>query len=98
MGADHQHHRAEPLPPRLDAEGQAGFVFTFPSFTLKAGASVTVHTGTGKASATNRYYGYTGRRYVWNNTGDTAYLRDSKRVLKDSWAFKDKGSASSVSR
>ncbi len=77
---------------------KTGFVFTFPAFTLKGGATVTVHTGTGKPTATHRYYGYTGRRYVWNNTGDTAYLRDAKRVLKDSWAFKDKGSASSVSR
>jgi hypothetical protein len=77
---------------------KTGFVFTFPTFTLKGGATVTVHTGTGTATATHRYYGHTGRRYVWNNTGDTAYLRDSKRVLKDSWAFKDKGSASSVSR
>jgi hypothetical protein len=77
---------------------RTGFTFTFPAFTLKGGATVTVHTGTGKATATHRYYGHTGRRYVWNNTGDTAYLHDSKRVLKDSWAFSDKGSASSVSR
>ncbi len=77
---------------------KTGFVFTFPSFTLKGGATVTVHTGTGTATAAHRYYGYTGRRYVWNNTGDTAYLRDSKRVLKDSWTYTDKGSAVSVSR
>ena len=31
---------------------------------------------------------YAGWGYTWNNTGDTAYLRDSKGVLKDSWAFK----------
>ena len=67
-----------------------GFTYKFPKFTLKAGASVTIHTGKGKATASHRYYNYTGRRYVWNNTGDTAYVRDSKGKLVDSWAFKDK--------
>lgn len=64
-----------------------GFTYRFPTFTLKAKASVYVHTGKGTATASHRYYnrGW----YVWNNTGDTAYLRDSRGVLRDSLAFKD---------
>ncbi|WP_406832132.1 lamin tail domain-containing protein [Pedococcus sp. KACC 23699] len=68
-----------------------GFTYRFPTFTLKARASVVVHTGKGSATSTNRYYNRSW--YVWNNTGDTAYLRDSKGVLKDSWAFRDASAA-----
>jgi hypothetical protein len=73
-----------------------GFTYKFPTFTLKAKASVYVYTGKGSATSTKRYYNRTW--YVWNNTGDTAYLRDSKGALKDSWAFVDKGPAYRVSR
>ena len=68
-----------------------GFTYRFPSFTLKAKASVVVYTGKGSATSTKRYYNRTW--YVWNNTGDSAYLRDSKGVLKDSWTFKDASAA-----
>ena len=64
-----------------------GYTYRFPTFTLKAKASVVVYTGKGSATSTKRYYNRTW--YVWNNTGDSAYLRDSKGVLKDSWTFKD---------
>lgn len=64
-----------------------GFTFRFPTFTLKARASVYVFTGKGAATTTKRYYNRTW--YVWNNTGDSAYLRDSRGVLRDSWVFKD---------
>ena len=70
---------------------KTGYTYRFPTFTLKAGASVTIHTGKGSATTTHRYYNRTW--YVWNNTGDTAYLRDSKGVLRDSWAFKDASAA-----
>jgi len=46
---------------------------------LKAAATVTVRTGKGTASSTTRYYNRTW--YVWNNTGDTAYLRNSAGTL-----------------
>lgn len=57
-------------------------VYTFGRFTLKPRASVTVHTGSGKNSSTNRYWGKSW--YVWNNSGDTAYLRNSSGKAKDS--------------
>ena len=41
---------------------------------------MTVHTGKGTASSTHRYYNKTW--YVWNNTGDAAYLRDAQGVLE----------------
>ena len=57
----------------------ANHIYTFPTFTLKAGASVTIHTGKGTASQTHRYYNAI--NYVWNNTGDTAYLRNAAGTL-----------------
>ncbi len=50
-------------------------VFTFPAFTLAAGKSVTVHTGKGNANPANRYYN--SGNYIWNNTGDTATLKNN---------------------
>ena len=58
---------------------KTGYTFRFPTFTLKAGASVTVHTGKGTPSTTHQYYGKTW--YVWNNTGDAAYLRNAAGTL-----------------
>jgi hypothetical protein len=61
---------------------RANHVYKFPAFTLKAGARVWVRTGKGTATTTNRYYNSTW--YIWNNTGDTAYLRDAAGTLKHS--------------
>ena len=64
---------------------EVGHSFTFPSFTLEAGATVTVHTGSGSNTQTNLYWG--SGAAVWNNDHDTAYLYDSEMNLKDtkSW-------------
>lgn len=51
-----------------------GHVYKFPAFTLRPGAYVRVHTGRGKASATDLYWGR--RTYIWNNSRDTARLRN----------------------
>ena len=49
-------------------------VYTFTTtVNLAAGKSVTVHTGKGTATSTDRYWGSAG--YIWNNSGDTATLR-----------------------
>ena len=53
----------------------ANHVFTFPSFTLQPGFSVMVWTTGGTNDAANLFWGR--RAAVWNNTGDTAILRDS---------------------
>ncbi|NHI20737.1 lamin tail domain-containing protein [Phycicoccus endophyticus] len=53
---------------------RTGHTFRFPAFTLRAGRSVLVHSGKGRATAKDRYFGLTW--YVWNNTGDTAVLKN----------------------
>lgn len=60
-------------------------VYTFGRFILRPGASVTLHTGSGRNSSTNRYWGK--RWYVWNNTGDTAYLRNRSGKALDSCSW-----------
>jgi hypothetical protein len=62
-----------------------GHVFRFPRFTLRAGATVTVHTGRGRNTATNLYW--SSDWYVWNNSGDRAILksRTGAKVDTCSW-------------
>jgi hypothetical protein len=51
-------------------------VYTFSSYNLRPGQSVTVFTGKGTAATGRRYWARTGRTgYIWNNGGDTATLR-----------------------
>lgn len=52
----------------------ARHIFRFPKFKLGAHASVRVHTGKGKDSKTDLYWGR--GWYVWNNDGDTAKLKN----------------------
>ncbi|WP_410964094.1 lamin tail domain-containing protein, partial [Salmonella sp. SAL4448] len=51
-------------------------VFTFPAFTLAAGATVKVWTNSGTNDSANLYWGR--GQAVWNNDGDTAILRDAQ--------------------
>ena len=72
---------------------KTGYTYKFPTFTIKPGATVTVHTGKGTASSTHRYYGYT--RYVWNNSGDTAYLKNASGTTIDTCSWTSAGSTKS---
>ncbi|MGS0687216.1 lamin tail domain-containing protein [Nakamurella sp. GG22] len=60
-------------------------VYKFPAFTLGARKSVTVRTGKGTANATTRFYN--SGNYIWNNTGDTATLKNKagKQVSTCGW-------------
>ncbi|MGQ9741600.1 lamin tail domain-containing protein [Chloroflexus sp.] len=49
--------------------------YTFPAFTLAGGAEVKLWTKSGIDDATNLCWG--ARRPIWNNTGDSAVLRDA---------------------
>jgi Lamin Tail Domain len=64
---------------------RSAHVYRFRTFVLKPRASVTLHTGIGTNTSTNLYWG--SRAYIWNNTGDTAYLKNSVGTLRDpcSW-------------
>ncbi len=56
-----------------------GYTYKFGTFKLGAYATATLHTGSGSNTSTHRYWGRTW--YVWNNTGDTAYLKQSDGTL-----------------
>lgn len=66
-------------------------VYTFGTFTLKPGASVTLYTGKGTNTSSKRYWGRAS--YVWNNTGDEAYLKNTSGTTKDtcSWPSEANG-------
>jgi len=60
-------------------------VYHFPSFTLKPGAIVRVHTGKGTRTSTDLYWGLS--HYVWDNKGDTTYLYRSSGTLDDTCSW-----------
>jgi len=51
------------------------------SYRLCAKCTVTVHTGRGTDTRAKKYWGY--RNYVWNNTGDTATLKNASGTVRD---------------
>jgi hypothetical protein len=59
---------------------KSNHVYKFGTFSLGAGKSVRIHTGKGTNTPTDRYWGRAA--YVWNNTGDTAYLRNPAGTLR----------------
>ncbi|GAA4204074.1 lamin tail domain-containing protein [Actinocatenispora rupis] len=65
-------------------------VYTFGSFRLGPGKTVTVHTGRGTNTSANRYWG--SRAYIWNNTGDTATLKTSHGTTVDTCRWTSRGS------
>jgi beta-lactamase superfamily II metal-dependent hydrolase len=56
--------------------------YTFPSYTLDPKDSVTLHTGEGKNTDSELYWGADSP--LWNNDGDTAYLFDDSGNLVSS--------------
>ena len=62
-------------------------VYTFGSFTLGAGKTVTVRTGTGTNTSATRYWNKAW--YVWNNSGgDSATLRNAGGAGVDTCSWK----------
>lgn len=53
--------------------------YLFPHFTLPAKAQVTLRTGYGKNTEDDLFWG--SRRPVWNNRGDTVFIRDAEGHL-----------------
>jgi hypothetical protein len=69
----------------------SGHVYRFGTYKLRAGRSVTVHTGRGSNTARHRYWGSDG--YVWNNDGDTARLKNNAGRLIDRCSYSGAGSS-----
>ena len=63
---------------KIEDEGSK-HTYTFPSYTLDSGSTVTVYTGKGTDSATELYWQLGSP--IWNNDGDTAYLYDKNVQL-----------------
>jgi len=66
--------------------------YTFSSYVLGAGKYVTVHTGRGTNTSTNRYWGQSG--YIWNNDRDTAYLYNRSGTRIDSCSYNNRKASS----
>lgn len=59
---------------------EADHTYTFPAdTTLDAGASLTLHTGSGDDAAGEYYWG--SERPIWNNGGDTVIVRSANDTL-----------------
>ncbi|MBX0326031.1 lamin tail domain-containing protein [Halomicroarcula sp. F13] len=59
---------------------EAGKTYTFPDgYTLEAGSTVTLHTGSWSDSATDLYWDVGSP--VWNNDGDTVTVRNSEGAV-----------------
>lgn len=64
---------------------KAGYSYTFSSFTLGAGDSVYVHTGSGSDDADDVYIGY--ETEIWNDGGDTATVTTAGGTTADQLAY-----------
>ncbi len=70
---------------------KAGYLYRFTTdLKVAPGANVYVHTGRGTNTGTHRYWGRSA--YVWNNTGDTAYLRNAAGATIDTCSWGSSGS------
>jgi endonuclease YncB( thermonuclease family) len=92
-GADHENPNGEWVelvnegPATVDLAGftlkdGANHIFTFPAVNIGPGLALRVYSGQGKNRAQELYWGLAGDA-VWNNRGDTAYLRDADGLLVD---------------
>ncbi|MEV6597301.1 lamin tail domain-containing protein [Actinoplanes sp. NPDC051346] len=64
-------------------------VYTFGNTSIAGnGGRLWLRTGKGTDKARTRYWG--SGNYVWNNTGDTAYLRNASGKQLDTCTWKSK--------
>ena len=64
---------------------EAEHIFTFPSHILQAGQVCRVYTNETHAEWCG--FSYASASAIWNNSGDTAYLRDSDGALVDIYTY-----------
>jgi micrococcal nuclease len=69
-------------------EDEANHIYTFPDFSLAPGKSVFIYSGCGIDTQEKLYWQCPEGRYaIWNNSGDTAFLRDASGNLVDSYKY-----------
>ncbi|RLJ01247.1 MAG: hypothetical protein DRP10_04455 [Candidatus Aenigmatarchaeota archaeon] len=70
-------------------DGSSREPFVFPTFILESGAIVTLYTGCGVNTDRSLYWCSSGHscNAIWNNKGDTLYLRNSKGELILSYSY-----------
>ncbi|WP_109510238.1 lamin tail domain-containing protein [Nocardioides speluncae] len=71
----------------------SGHVYKFGTLKLGAGKSVRLHTGRGTNTKADRYWRLD--NYVWNNSGDTAVLKNAAGTVVDRCTYNGAGSATS---
>lgn len=73
---------------------RSGHIYTFAStYNLGPGKNVYIHTGRGTNGSPDYQHRYWGSgAYIWNNTGDTAYVRNGSGTLIDSCSWVSSGS------
>jgi Lamin Tail Domain/Fibronectin type III domain len=69
---------------KLDA-GDRSQRFSLPSYPLKKGATVRIHTGRGTTKSGHLYLG--SGRPIWNNDGDTATLIDAHNIVVSRYRY-----------
>ncbi|AKI97662.1 lamin tail domain-containing protein [Kosmotoga pacifica] len=62
------------------------FVYTFPNFTLDPGGEVRVYSGKSPMPEGENNLWWSGR-FIWNNSGDTAYLYDSAGATVSTYSY-----------
>jgi Lamin Tail Domain len=65
----------------------AGHVYTFGTYRLKAHRDVRIHTGSGRDTRANRYWGHSW--YIWNNDGDRAALKNGGGAVRSRCSYSD---------
>lgn len=68
-------------------DGGQKHTYVFPTYTIKAHGYVLIHTGSGGATPSQLYWGQSW--YVWNNTGDTATVKDRHNDVIDRCSYSD---------
>jgi len=67
---------------------EANHIYTFGDFTLGPGKSVFIYSGCGINTQEKLYWQCPEGKYaIWNNSGDTAFLRDASGNLVDSYKY-----------
>ena len=64
---------------------EANHIYTFPQLILLPGTGMRIYTGTGINTTDTLYWGLT--ETVWNDDGDTAFLRDPSGAIVDTFNY-----------